>query len=832
MRVPMEWLREMVDLPAGADGRAVAERLIAAGLEVESVETSGGGVSGPLVVGRVESIEELTEFKKPIRWCQVDVGAAHGGVRGIVCGARNFSVGDHVVVALPGAVLPGDFRITARETYGHVSDGMICSQRELGLGEDHDGIMVLGSGSVGDDAGAMLGLGEEILDIAVTPDRGYALSVRGIAREVATAFGLPFDDPGQRLADLPAPASHVAPWPCGVDDADMCQLFTLRRIIGFDPKAPTPEWMRRRLVACGMRPVSLAVDVTNYVMLELGQPLHAFDGAKLRGAVRAGRAGEPAPSLETLDHVERGLDADDVVIRDDSGVIGLAGTMGGLHTEIDDDSTDLVLEAARFVPEPVARTARRHRLSSEASRRFERGVDRVLAPYASARATQLLLEHGGGTYAGMTAWEAPYSPTVIAMDADLPERTAGMPIDRAVTVGHLEQVGCEVTGEGRLEVTPPPWRPDLTDPADLVEEVVRLVGYDRIPARLPQAPAGYGLTREQRLRRRAGLALAAAGVVDVLTYPFMGEEDLDDLLLPSGDARRRAPRLANPLSEEQPFLRTSLLPGLLAAARRNVSRGMDDVALGEIGRVFLLNDGQDAGGVAHPPRPGVAGRPSADELTALEALLPAQPHHVAAVLVGAREPRGWWGAGREATWADAIDIASGVASMLGVDLVVRAATDGPFHPGRTAALVAGDLVIGFAGELHPRVIAAYSLPPRACALELDLDALMAAAHDVAPAPDVRTQPVAKEDIALVVADSVPAADVAEAVRHGAGELCEDVRLFDVYAGPQVPAGHRSLAFALRFRASDRTLSAEEIAAAREGGVAEAARRHGAVLRGG
>ena len=832
MRVPMEWLREMVDLPADVDARAVAERLIAAGLEVESVETAGGGVSGPLVVGRVDAIEELTEFKKPIRWCQVDVGAGHGGVRGIVCGALNFAVGDHVVVALPGAVLPGDFRITARETYGHVSDGMICSQRELGLGEDHDGIMVLGSGSVGDDAGAMLGLGDEILDIAVTPDRGYALSVRGVAREVATAFGLPFEDPGQRLADLPAPAADAAPWPCGVDDPGMCDLFTLRRISGFDPKAPTPEWMRRRLAACGMRPVSLAVDVTNYVMLELGQPLHAFDGAKLRGPVRAGRAGQPVPSLETLDHVVRTLDPDDVVIRDDSGIIGLAGTMGGLHTEIDDDSTDLVLEAARFVPEPVARTARRHRLSSEASRRFERGVDRVLAPYASARAAQLLLEHGGGSYAGMTAWESPYSPVVIEMDADLPERTAGMPIDRTVVIGHLEQVGCEVSGESRLEVTPPPWRPDLTDPADLVEEVVRLVGYDRIPARLPQAPAGYGLTREQRLRRRAGLALAAAGVVDVLTYPFMGEDDLDALLLPADDVRRRAPRLANPLSEEQPLLRTSLLPGLLVAARRNISRGMDDVALGEIGRVFLLQDGQDAAGVADPPRPGVEGRPSEAELTAIEALLPAQPHHLAAVLVGAREPRGWWGAGREATWADAIDIAWGVASMLGVDLVVRAATDGPFHPGRTAALVAGDRVIGFAGELHPRVIASYSLPSRACALELDLDALMAAAHDVAPAPDVRTQPVAKEDIALVVADSVPVADVADAVRAGAGELCEDVRLFDVYAGPQVPEGHRSLAFALRFRASDRTLSAEEIAAAREGGVAEAARRHGAVLRGG
>ena len=831
MRVPLEWLREMVDLPADVDARAVAERLIAAGLEVESVETAGGDVAGPLIVGRVDAIEELTEFKKPIRWCQVDVGPEHGGVRGIVCGARNFAVGDHVVVALPGAVLPGDFRITARETYGHVSDGMICSQRELGLGEDHDGIMVLDSGSVGDDGAALLGLGEETLDIAVTPDRGYALSVRGVAREVATAFDLPFDDPGQRLVDLPAPAADAAPWACGVDDPGMCELFTLRRIIGFDPAAATPDWMQRRLVASGMRPVSLAVDVTNYVMLELGQPLHAFDGAKLRGAVRAGRAGEAAPPLETLDHVSRTLDPDDVVIRDDSGVIGLAGTMGGLHTEIDDDSTDLVLEAARFVAETVARTARRHRLSSEASRRFERGVDRVLAPYASARAAQLLLEYGGGVYAGMTAWESPYSPTVIAMDADLPQRTSGMPVDRATVVHHLEQVGCEISGDAVLDVTPPPWRPDLTDPADLVEEVVRLVGYDRIPSRLPQAPAGYGLTREQRLRRRAGLALAAAGVIDVLTYPFMGEGDLDALLVATGERRRRAPRLANPLSEEQPLLRTTLLPGLLHAARRNLSRGIDDIALGEIGRVFVLDDHQDPGGVAESPRPGVEQRPSDAELAAIEALLPVQPHHLAAVLTGARESRGWWGPGREATWADAIEIASSVASMLGVDIMARPATDAPFHPGRTAALVADGEVIGFAGELHPRVIATYSLPARTVALELDLDALMAAAHDVAPAPDVRTQPVAKEDIALVVAESVAAADVADAVRTGAGDLCEEVRLFDVYVGPQVPEGHRSLAFALRFRAPDRTLSAEEIAAAREAGIAEAARRHGAVLRG-
>jgi phenylalanyl-tRNA synthetase beta chain len=830
MRVPMEWLRDMVALPDDVDARQVAERLIAAGLEVESVDTTGGTVTGDLVVGRVEEIEELTGFKKPIRWCQVDVGPGHGGVRGIVCGASNFVVGDHVVVALPGAVLPGDFRIAARETYGHVSDGMICSERELGLGEDHAGIIVLPSGVVGADGAEVLGMGEEVLDIAVTPDRGYALSIRGVAREVAIAFDLPFEDPGLRLADLPAPSADAAPWACGVDDPTMCDLFTLRRIVGFDPHAPTPEWMRRRLVACGMRPVSLAVDVTNYVMLELGQPLHAFDGAKLTGAVRADRARQ-GERLETLDHVERSLSSDDVVIRDDSGVIGLAGTMGGLHTEIDGDSTDLVLEAARFVPEAVARTARRHRLASEASRRFERGVDRVLAPYASARAAELLLAHGGGSYAGMTAWESAFTPTTIDMSIDLPGDVAGMPLGRDTVTRLLTAVGCALEGDAALRVTPPTWRPDLTDPADLVEEVVRLVGYDAIPARLPQAPAGYGLSRDQRLRRRAGIALAASGVVEVLTYPFMGESDLEGLQVGADDARRRAPRLANPLSEEQPWLRTTLLPGLLSAARRNIARGSDDLALGEIGRVFSLRPDQLQGSPAVPPRPGVDQRPSQMELDALEALLPEQPHHCATVLVGARESAGWWGPGRPATWSDAIQLAEVVAQAVGADVHVRQGSDAAFHPGRTAALVVDGDVVGYAGELHPRVVAAYALPPRTCAMEINLDALMAAARDVAPAPVIGTQPVAKEDIALVVADSVPADDVTRAVRDGAGDLCEEVRLFDVYAGPQVPPGHRSLAFALRFRAPDRTLSAEEIAAAREAGVAEAARRHGATLRG-
>lgn len=824
MRIPVSWLREVVAVPHDVDPREIAERLIGVGFEVESVDVRGAGLEGPLVVGRVISIEELTGFKKPIRWCQVDVGA--DAPRGIVCGARNFSAGDTVVVALPGTTLPGGFRITARETYGHISDGMICSERELGLGDDHDGIIVLATGEPGADAAALLGIGDAVLDIAVTPDRGYALSVRGIAREVATCFDLEFVDPGLTLVDLPAPAA-AAPHECGSEDFDACALFTARTIRGFDPTAPTPPWMAQRLTACGMRPVSLAVDVTNYVMLELGQPLHAFDEVALHGPVRAGWA-RPGEVLQTLDHVERTLTSHDLTIRDDRGPLALAGTMGGVHSEISASTTAIVIEAAWFDPRVISRMARRHRLSSEASRRFERGVDRVLAPYASARAAALLLELGGGEYAGMTGVEAPWDPPRIPMPADLADRVAGC----AVADGQrlLERTGCTVAQrDGTWEVTAPPWRPDLVDPADCVEEILRLFGYDRIPAVLPAAPAGFGRTGLQRLRRLVGLGLSGAGGTEVLTYPFVGDADHDGLRLPADDARRRVPRLANPLSDESPYLRSMLLPGLLGVVRRNRGRGIDDVAVWELGRVFCLRGDQRPEGVTDPVRPSTAQRPTAAEVAALEALLPAQPEHVAAVWSGAIERGGWWGPARAVTWADAVDQAAQVVAASGAQVEVMQGVDAPFHPGRTAILSVGGERIGVAGELHPGVCSAFGVPPRTVAFELDLTSLATRAR-VAVAPEFSAAPLAKEDLALVVAGDVPAGVVAQTLRAAGGALVEDVRLFDVYVGDQVPPGHRSLAFALRLRAPDRTLTPEEIAAVRSACIEAATREHGARLR--
>jgi phenylalanyl-tRNA synthetase beta chain len=823
MRAPLSWLRELVAIPADQSGRDVAERLVRAGLEVETVETIGGGVLGDLVVGKVLEVEELTEFKKPIRWCQVDVGPAHGGVHGIICGARNFVAGDMVVVALPGTTLPGGFTITARETYNHVSDGMICSERELALSDAHEGIMILSEGTPGDDAKALLGVGDEVLDISVTPDRGYALSMRGIARELAIAYGVTFMDPIDRDIALPAPSPTHAPVECGSEDLEACALFTMRTVVGIDPSATSPRWMQQRLSACGMRPVSLAVDITNYVMLELGQPLHAFDKAKIRGAIRPAHV--PAGTVfETLDHVKRTLVDDDLVIRDDSGPIGLAGVMGGLTSEVEDGTTDIALEAAWFSADYVARASRRHKLSSEASRRYERGVDRVLAPYASARAIELLLDLAGGAYCGMTAVEGPFYPTNIIMSADEPARIAGMPIECDVVKTLLTAVGCEVSGDDVLTVTAPTWRPDLTDPADLVEEVVRLVGYDTLPSTLPIAALGHGLTPAQRMKRRVGTALASRGAVEVLTYPFVGPAELDALRLPVDDLRRVTAKLANPISDEQPYLRGTLVPGLLAAAQRNLGRGTNHLRMFEIGSVFHGALGAPVGRVA------VDDRPSDAQWEAINALLPHQPTHVAVVLTGDHSPAGWWGPAVPQTWAAAIEHARLIADCLGVEITVEQGDDPMLHPGRASRILVGDVQVGIAGELHPRSVEVLGLPGRTCIMELDLSATMAAAPEVRPAPAVSGHPVAKEDIALVVDDSIPASTVQAAVAAGAGELLESIRLFDVYSGAQVPDGKRSLAFALRFRASDRTLSTAEIAASREGAIAEAARQCGATLR--
>ncbi|KUM83700.1 MULTISPECIES: phenylalanine--tRNA ligase subunit beta [Streptomyces] len=832
MRVPLSWLREYVDLPATETGRDVQAKLVSAGLEVETVEHLGADLKGPLVVGQVLTIEELEGFKKPIRFCTVDVGQANGTgePQEIVCGARNFAVGDKVVVVLPGATLPGGFSISARKTYGKTSHGMICSGDELGMGDDGShGIIVLPPETeVGKDAIELLELVDEVLDIAVTANRGDCLSIRGVAREAAIAYGLPLSDPA--LLDVPGPNAYG--YPVQVSDPLGCDRFTARTVTGLSPEARSPLWLQRRLQKVGMRPISLAVDVTNYVMMELGQPLHAYDRSLVQGIIGVRRA-EEGERIRTLDGVERKLHAEDLVITDERGPIGLAGVMGGADTEIADHAeaegtTDVVIEAAHFDAVSIARTARRHKLSSEASRRFERGVDPQAAAAAAQRTVDLLVLLAGGTAeAGVTEVVAPSAPHTISVPADHPDKVAGVTYGRETVVRRLQEVGCDVYGQDELIVTVPSWRPDLQEINDLAEEVIRLEGYENLPSTLPRPPAGRGLTHRQRLHRRAGRVLAGAGYVEAPNYPFVSEQVFDQLGLEADDPARRVVRLTNPLNDEEPALRTSLLPGLLGALRRNDGRGSHDLALFETGLVFLPRSEQRVAAVLPVDR-----RPTDEEIAELDAALPEQPRHVAAVLAGAREQAGWWGKGRPADWADAVEAGRLVAREAGVELVVRGGQYGPWHPGRCAEFVVGDTVVGHAGELHPRVVKAFGLPPRTCAMELDLDALEAAGDDTPQAPGISTFPVATQDVALVVDKFVPHAEVEAALREGAGELLEAIRLFDVYENEeQLGDGRKSLAYALRFRAGDRTLTVDEASAARDAAVALAGERTGAVLRG-
>ncbi|HTU08611.1 MAG TPA: phenylalanine--tRNA ligase subunit beta, partial [Trebonia sp.] len=574
MRVPLSWLREYAPVPEPVDAADVGRRLTAAGLEVEAVEPVGYDITG-VVVGQVLTVEELTGFKKPIRYCRVAVTEAELSrppeqAAGVICGATNFAAGDRIAFAKPGAVLPGGFEIGERKTYGRVSQGMICSVKELAIGDEHTGILVLAPDApLGADFVEYANLRDDVFDITVTPDRGYAVSIRGVARELASAYQVPFTDPaltfvpGEDQSGLNGDAAGDGAdgadgagqvWPASIADPTACDRFVLREVRGFDPAASTPLWMRVRLARCGVRTVSLAVDVTNYLLFELGQPLHAFDRSKLHGEIVVRRA-RPGEKLETLDHVVRTLYPDDILITDDSGPISMAGTMGGLATEIDDNSTDIVIEGAHFSETGTAKMSRRHRLHSEASYRFERGVDRELPPRATARAAALLATLGGGVIVpGRTQADVPVTPVTIDMAADYPDRVAGVVYGLDTVVRRLAEVGCEVRTEHAdavptiapwravadadadadetapegtherlhtvLHVTPPSWRSDLTDPADLAEEVIRLEGYANVPVRMPRSLAGHGLTEHQRLFRAIGRTLADAGFVQVNTEPF------------------------------------------------------------------------------------------------------------------------------------------------------------------------------------------------------------------------------------------------------------------------------------------------------------------------
>ncbi|KAA8822474.1 phenylalanine--tRNA ligase subunit beta [Bifidobacterium vespertilionis] len=861
--VDIDWLKEHVAVPEGQTYDQLAKDLVKVGLEEEEIHHSM--VTGPIVVGYVvDCVKEPQKNGKTISWTHVDVGDQYNATdengnkvpRGIVCGAPNMAAGEKVVVTLPGAVLPGDFRIEPRKTYGHVSDGMCASERELGLGDNHDGIILLRNYGFtpeqyeelkpGDDAMSLLHLDQPVLEINITPDRGYAFSYRGVAREFHHSTGAEYTDPvielNKHVPDLTADAENPAVEPdveVAVEDNNPihgvvgCDRYYARAIHGFDPSARTPNWMRRRLTRAGMRSISLAVDVTNYVMLDLGQPMHAYDLDKLEGPIVVRRANE-GEKLTTLDGKEHVLSPEDLLITDSpngqrsSRIIGLAGVMGGLYGEVTAETKNILLEAAHFDQVSIARSARRHKTPSEASRRFERGVDPQLQPAAAQMAAELLTRYGNGVASEHPAdLNNTVKPKSIHFKASEVKRLSGLDLDLNTISGVLTDIGCQLGGGGNGEflVAPPTWRPDLTEACDLVEEVARLIGYDKIPVRVPPAAIMMdgGLTTAQARRRWVANTLAEYGLVETLSYPFVGDEDYKAFGYDPEATKETSVELVNSLYGDRKFLRRSLLLTLAQTVQRNLRRGLENVSLYEIGHVYKL----DPNAPAIPALPG-GQLPSEEDLAALDAGLPDQPDQVAAILTGNAVDSGWLKSKRAVDWSDAVEAVNRISDRLGAKLTLDQpkAEDVPvqWHPGRMAYVTLPDGThIGEVGELHPHVNEALGFPAHTAAFEIDLTALLASLDDKPfQAKPISTFPPVKQDLAFTVSKDVTAAQLEDAIAQAAGDVLESISLFDVFTGEQVGDDQKSLAFSVTFRAPDRTLTADDSEALRKAIVDKAA----------
>ena len=819
MKIPLSWLKEYVTLPAKITSDQISQAFVKVGFEIESIEAQGADLKGPLVVGKVLSIEELSEHKKPIRFVGLDVGEKK--TRYVICGARNFKVNDLVVVALPGALLPGDFKISARETYGKISDGMICSAKEIGISDEHAGIIVLQEGKIGQDAIALLDVRDVIFDVSVNPDRGYAMSVRGLARELAGSLQVKYVDPADpKIAKKFGKSSNPKAVSVKIEDKSGADQIYIRTLDQVNVKKSTPLWMQRRIEKCGMRSISLAVDITNYVMLELGQPLHAFDAQYIMGGLRVVRAGK-FTKLTTLDKVDRKLDPDNLLIADAKTPLALAGTMGGLTSEVSNLTTKIALEAAHFDPLSISRNSRSHNLSSEASRRMERNTDPALAEIASARATQLLIDLADAKYVGTSQAGSPIKNRKVKISQTQISKYLGFPYTAKQVKSALLLIGCKVAGSGDLlTVEVPTWRPDLINFADFAEEIARLNSYDLIPATLPTGKGGARLNDMQYRKRAVAISLANQGFTEVINYPFVSQE-MVDLLGFTGD-RAKSFKIANPMSEEFPLLRTHLLPGLLTTAVRNIGRGSKNLAIFEIGTIF-----RNTTPLGKAVNPGISKRPSEKVIKDIYDGVPKQMLFVGAVVTGETVLSDWQGSGSKFNWSDAIAKAQEIIESTGNDYEIFSSDLAPWHPGRCAELRVNGKPVAHAGELHPRVITALNLPERSCAFAVILSELPSAG--VTKAPAIWSFPAVVQDVALVVESKISAADLTAAIKQGAGPLLESIVLFDRY--DQMAGNKVSLAFTLTFRASDRTLTSDEVALYRDQAIAQAAKSVGAVLRG-
>jgi len=795
MKLTVNWLRDFVDLPD--DPQAIADAFDNLGFEVEEMKALGPTFRG-VVIGRVLEVEAHPNADK-VRVCQVDIGTE---VSEIVCGAWNFEAGAVVPVAVPGAMLGGGFEIGKRAIRGVVSNGMICSERELDIGVDAEGIMVLNgdypdaADRLGEDFATLLEYPDTYLDISVNPNRPDAMSVLGLARELAAFFDVELREPDFSL-DAAVETTSVA---VRIDDTEACPRFVGREVRNVRITS-SPHPIRARLERAGVRPINNVVDASNYAMIEVGHPTHAFDADRLGDTivVRRARDGE---RIVTLDDVDRPLLESDIVVADADRPVAVAGVMGGADTEVAADTTRVLIEAAYWHPPSILLTSKRMSLRSEASARFERGMDPNFCHLAADRVAQLIIAQSGAEAAGrVDVYPIEARPRVISLRQSEVERVVGVALAPAEVRGHLGRLGFGISGDDPLAVAVPTRRPDVARPVDLIEELARLHGYDNIPERIATGPGGGLPAGERRLRKLRGL-LAGAGLYETLSFSFIGAADLNALDLPQADPRREGVRVVNPLRDEEGVMRTTLLPGLLKAAAINQGRQLRSVGLFEIGAVFIPGSGK----------------------------LPEQPEHLAFVLVGEREGD-FSRPGRPVDLRDATGLWEMLADSLRLPSPGRvAATERPFHPARAAEVSLSDAAIGLVGEIHPAVAARFGITGRVAAGEIELAPLVAVRDDwvfVAPS----AYPPAIFDLAFDLDEAAAVGAVLAATRDAAAGLLESVDVFDVFSGAPLAPGRKSVAVRLTLRAHEKTLTDQESAHVRRAVVAAVEAATGGTLRG-
>jgi phenylalanyl-tRNA synthetase beta chain len=775
MKISLNWLRELC--PVTLSDEEIAQKLTSIGFEVEGRERRGLGPG--VVAARVVSRDPIAGSDH-LSVCKVDDGT---GTHQVVCGAQNYAEGDIVPMARPGAKLPNGTEIRRAKLRGVESDGMLLSQRELGLSDDHSGLMILPQDSrLGTPIDQLLGFPDTILDVNVTPNRPDALSHLGIARELSAITGVPVRMPTSQPAGKGGLPARV-----DIEDTQRCPRYVARVIEGVHI-GPSPLWVQERLRACGVRPISNVVDATNLALLELGHPLHGFDLDKLAGRriiVRRAREGEP---LTTLDGKERKLSADDLVIADGEKPVALAGVMGGLTSEVGGQTTRLLLESAMFEPAGIRRTSRRHGLHTEASHRFERGMDEHTADRAANRCAELIVQLAGGRLlpGAIDVYPAPREPVNVKVRPGRVSAVLGVPVGDAEVDRWLRALQLVPVGDARWTV--PSWRQDLTREIDCIEELARLRGYDTIPIQLH--PAGIGETAaippQWRVTEQARAALSAHGFDEVLNYSFLAEQDLEVV------SPQKPLRVANPLTAEQGVMRTTLLAGLLRNIGHNLAHGVRDLKLYELGRVYLPES--DA---RHPSG---------------ELAWPAhEPRRLGLALTGSRQAKSWSGGGEGADFYDLKGAVEDVLEAMGIaEARFQPGTHPALHPASASTLIVGGRAAGNLGQLHPRVAAHFEVPPETFVAELDWEALLSRSAALKRLRGVPKFPAVARDLAFVVEASVPSEKLLEEIRGAdAGRLLEQVTLFDVYRGPPVPEGRKSVAFGLSLRAPDRTLTDAE-----------------------